>query len=78
MSRYGLLPVVGRRITLPGIKPIAKIDYSYESVYLYGAIEPLTGKRFFFELSDLTADCFQIVLNKFSEAFGRKSESPGA
>ena len=69
-SRYGLLPVVGRRITLPGIKPIAKIDYSYESVYLYGAIEPLTGKRFFFELSDLTADCFQIFLNKFSEAFG--------
>ena len=68
-SRYGLLPVVSRRITLPGIKPVAEIDYSYESVYLYGAVEPLTGTRFFLELSHLTADCFQIFLNQFSVAF---------
>ena len=68
-TRYGLLPVVGRRITLPGIKPVAKIDYGYESVYLYGAVEPLTGERFFYELSHLTADCFQIFFNKFSQAF---------
>ena len=46
-SRYGLLPVIGRCITLPDIKPVAKIDYGYESVYLYGAVEPRTGKRFF-------------------------------
>ena len=32
--RYGLLPVANRRITLQGIKPVAKIDYSYTSVYL--------------------------------------------
>ena len=68
-SRYGVLPVVSRRITLPGIKPVAEIDYRYESVYLYGAVEPLTGERFFFELSHLTADCFQIFLNLFSVAF---------
>ena len=63
------MPVVSRRITLPGIKPVAEIDYSYESVYLYGAVEPLTGTRFFLELSHLTADCFQIFLNQFSVAF---------
>jgi transposase len=68
-SRYGLLSVISRRITLPGIKPIAKVDDRYESVYLYGAVEPRTGERFFFELSHLTADCFQIFLNKFSETF---------
>ena len=68
-SRYGLLPVVSRRITLPGIKPVAEIDYSYESVYLYGAVEPLTGEGVFYEFSHLTADCFQIFLNKFSHAF---------
>ena len=68
-SRYGLLPVVSRRITLPSIKPVAEIDYSYESIYLYGAVEPLTGTRFFFQLSHLTADCFQIFLNQFSAAF---------
>ena len=68
-SRYGLLPVVNRRITLPGIKPVAKIDYSYASAYLYGAVEPRTGERFFLEFSHLTADCFQVFLDKFSEAF---------
>ena len=68
-TRYGLLPVMSKRITLPGIKPVAKIDYSYESVYLYGAVEPQTGERFFLEFSHLTADCFQIFMNKFSETF---------
>ena len=66
---YGLFPVVSRRITLPGIKPVGEIDYGYESVYLYGAVEPLTGERVFYEFSHLTADCFQIFLNKFSHAF---------
>ena len=51
-TRYGMLGVVSGRITLPGIKPVAKIDPRYESVYLYGA-----------------ADCFQIFLNQFSDAF---------
>ena len=65
-TRYGVFPVVSRRITLPGIKPIAEIDYRYESVYLYGAVEPLTGERFFFELSHLNKSfwiSFQPLLN---------------
>ena len=67
-SRYGLLPVISRRITLPGIKPIAKVDDKYESVYLYGAVEPQTGDRFFLEFPELTAACFQIFLNQLAEA----------
>ena len=68
-TRYGLLPVTSRRITERGIKPIAKINPCYESVYLYGTVEPLTGERFFLEFSHLTSDCFQCFLEKFSEAF---------
>ena len=68
-TRYGLLPVINRRITLRGIKPIAEIDCRYESVYLYGAIEPLTGERFFLEFSHITSECFQCFIEKFSEAF---------
>ena len=69
-TRYGLLPVLSRRITLPGIKPIAKIDPRYESVYLYGAVEPFTGRRFFLEFSHITSECFQCFIEKFAEAFG--------
>ena len=68
-SRFGLLPVIRRRISLPGIKPIAKVEEKYESVYLYGAVDPRTGDSFFLEFSDLTADCFQLFLDQFSEAF---------
>ena len=68
-TRYGLLPVTSRRITQCGIKPVAKIDYRYESVYLYGAVEPLTGEGFFLEFSHLTGGCFQYFIEKFSEAF---------
>ena len=68
-TRYGLLPVAKRRITLRGIKPLAEIDPRYESVYLYGVVEPLTGMRFFFEFSHLTSDCFQYFLEKCAEAF---------
>ena len=58
-----------RRITRRGIKPVAEISLRYDSVYLYGAVEPLTGERFFFEFSHLTSDCFQYFMEKFSEAF---------
>ena len=77
-TRYGVFPVISRRITLPGIKPVAEIDYRYESVYLYGAVEPLTGERFFFELSHLTADCFQIFVESVFRDFLGKSECVGA
>lgn len=68
-SRCGILPVVYRRITLPGVKPIAKIDYTYEATYLYGAVEPRTGESFFLEMSHLTADCFQRFIDHLSESF---------
>ena len=68
-TRYGLLPVSRRRITQRGIKPITQVNPRYTSVYLYGAIEPLTGDQFFLEFSHLTSDCFQCFLEQFSEVF---------
>ena len=68
-TRYGLLPVLNRRITLRGIKPVAEINTRYESGYLYGGFEPLTGERFFLEFSHITSECFQCFIEKFSEAF---------
>ena len=68
-TRYGLLPVANRCITLPGIKPVAEIDYSFTSIYLYGAVEPLSGEHFFLEFPQLNTDCFQIFINQFSATF---------
>lgn len=68
-TRYGTLPNTQRRITAQGVKPVAKIDWTYEAVYLYGAVEPLTGKRCFLELPYLNATCFQIFIDHLSETF---------
>ena len=51
-SRLGILPVAQRRITSMGVKPVATVDYSYDWFYLYGAVEPLTGERFFLNSHD--------------------------
>ena len=66
-TRFGLHPVSYRRITLPGIKPIAKISYTYDNFYLYGAVEPLTGESFFLEMPSLNSECFQIFLDEFAK-----------
>ena len=68
-SRFGILPVAQRRITLHGVKPVAKVDYLYKSVYLYGAVAPLTGERCFLELSHRTSDCFQLFIDHLSATF---------
>ena len=46
-SRCGLLPIVRRRITARGVQPLLPAAYRFESLYLYGAVEPLTGQSFF-------------------------------
>jgi len=68
-SRFGLLSIPRRRITLPGIKPISPVQFQFESYYLYGAVEPRTGESFFLELPNLNAQCFQIYLDEFSKAY---------
>jgi len=68
-SRFGLLPIPRRRITLPGIKPISPVQFQFESYYLYGAVEPRTGESFFLELPNLNTQCFQIYLDEFSKAY---------
>ena len=65
-SRFGLLPVIRRRITLKGVKPIQPIQHVFESYYLYGAVEPSSGAAFFLEMPFLDSQCYQIYLNEFS------------
>lgn len=68
-TRFGLLPVSSRRITLLGIKPITKVNYTFESFYLYGAVEPITGQSFFLEMPWLNGSCFQVFLDEFAKVY---------
>jgi transposase len=57
---------VRRRITAGGVQPLLSAAYRFQSLYLYGAVEPLTGQSFFLEFPTLNTECFQLFLDHFA------------
>jgi transposase len=68
-SRCGLLTVRRRRLTAQGVQPIGVIQHTFEWFYVYGAVAPTTGERFFLELPYLNAEMFQLFVDAFAQAF---------
>lgn len=68
-TRLGLITSLGKKITLPGVRPVAKIQYIYENYHIYGATEVADGENFFLEFPGMNTDCFQCFLEKLSEEF---------
>ncbi len=71
-SRFGLVTILRRRVTLRGIKPLAPYQHELKSFYLYGSVEPLTGRSFFLELPGLDARLFQVFLDHFARAYAEQ------
>ena len=70
-SRFGLLSVLRRVLTLRGVKPVARFRMVFAYFYLYGVVDPLTGESFLLELPALNTDCFQLFLDAFAQAFAQ-------
>jgi transposase len=68
-SSFGLLTVRRRRLTARGVQPVGLVQHTFDWFYVYGAIAPATGERFFLELPYLNADTFQIFVDAFAQAF---------
>jgi transposase len=68
-SRFGLLTVRRRRLTVCGVQPVGLIQHVFEWFYVYGAVAPTTGERFFLQLPYLNADMFQLFIDAFAHAF---------
>lgn len=68
-SRIGLMTLTGRKITLPGIKPIGIEQWKFDYLWLYGLVEPFSGESFFYEFSHLDSICFEKYLELFSAQF---------
>jgi hypothetical protein len=68
-SRVGLLTVRRRRLTASGVQPVGLIQHTFEWFYIYGAVAPTTGERFFLALPSLHADTFQLFIDAFAQAF---------
>ena len=48
-SRCGLLTIRRRRRTARGVQPVGSVQHVVKGCYVYGAVEPTTGARFFLE-----------------------------
>ena len=68
-TRLGLITSLGKRITLPGVRPVGTIQRTSQNYYIYGAVEVSCGESFFLELPFMNTDCFQCFLDGFSETF---------
>jgi transposase len=68
-SRFGLLTIRRRRLTARGVQPVGPVQHIFEAFYVYGAVAPTTGERFFLELPYLNADTFQLFVDAFAQAF---------
>jgi hypothetical protein len=68
-SRLGLMTIMRRIMTGKGVKPIAPFHHKYQTFYLYGVVEPLTGDHCFFVCSHLDSICFQAVIDQVSATF---------
>jgi transposase len=68
-SRLGLLTVRRRRLTAYGVQPVGAVQHVFEWFYIYGAVAPTTGERFFLEWPYLNAQTFQLFVDAFAETF---------
>jgi transposase len=68
-SRCGLRTVRRRRLTARGVQPVGTVQHVFEWFYVYGAVAPTTGERFFLELPYRNAEGFQLFLDAFAQAF---------
>jgi transposase len=66
-SRIGLITMKGRKITCQGVQPIGVEQLTFDYLWLYGLVEPLTGESFFYEFSHLDSIGFERYLELFAE-----------
>ena len=71
-TRIGFRTELGKKITLKGIKPKQEFQWYYDYYYMYGLIEPITGKSFFYEFSHFNSDCLEIYLKLFAQKYHKQ------
>ena len=68
--RIGLKPVL-RRIWVPWWEtPIAKVQWRYEWVWVYGFVHPASGQTYWWVMPRVNIDLFNRVLADFAQQFG--------
>ena len=65
-SRFGLMTIQRRVLTLRGVKPRVPYQHRFDNFYLFGAYSPINTKHFTLELPQCNTACFQLYLDNFA------------
>ncbi len=68
--RLGLKPILRKVWARGGERPIAVVNYRYEWTYLYGFVDPATGKTEWFILPRVNVEWFNQALEAFAQQTG--------
>ena len=66
-TRLGYRTESGQKITRAGVKPKQLLQWHYSYYYLYGLVDPLKGRSFFYEFSHFNYDCLGASLEQFAQ-----------
>lgn len=61
-----------RKITKAGVKPKQILQWHYSYYYMYGLVDPLNGRSFFYEFSHFNSNCLGAFLEHFSQAHSQE------
>lgn len=68
-SRWGLLTLTGRIVTLAGVKPEGIYQWGRSTFWLYGLVEPLTGESYFDQFDHLNSENFEHFIHQFAARY---------
>ena len=68
-TRLGYRTESGRKITRKGIKPTQILQWHYSYYYIYGLVEPVGGRSFFYEFSHFNSNCLGLFLEQFTQEY---------
>ena len=66
-SRFGLLTLAHKALTIRGVKPICNYQHKFDNTYLFGAFSPINGNHLILELPQCNSNMFQTFLDEFSK-----------
>ena len=61
------MPIHRKRITGKGIRPLISSEIKRQYYYLFGLIEPVSGKSLMLELPSLETETMQILMDEFGK-----------
>ena len=65
-SRFGLMTVLRRAITLAGVKPVGAYQHRFIYRYCYSLVDPMEGDLFFTTVPQVNTFYFEFMLREFS------------